>query len=135
MKTSTKTLLVSAIAMACAGGVYAQGAGGSAGAGAGGGAGGGMRGGNTPSGNTLEQPSIQPGTSGHTTSTYERNKTMRSHRNSGGYGSPGTTGSSSGRSTVSPGMDQQNPSGATGTTGTTGGYSAPQDRTYHGRQQ
>lgn len=135
MKTSTKTLLVSAIAMACAGGVYAQGAGGSAGAGAGGGAGGGMRGGNTPSGNTLEQPSIQPGTSGHTTSTYERNKAMRSHRNSGGYGSPGTTGSSSGRSTVSPGMDQQNPSGATGTTGTTGGYSAPQDRTYHGRQQ
>jgi hypothetical protein len=130
MKTSTKTLLVSAIAMACAGGVYAQGAGGSAGAG--GGAGGGMRGGNTPSGNTLEQPSIQPGTSGNTTSTYERNKTMRSHRNSGGYGSPGTTGSNSGRSTVSPGMDQQNPSGATGTTG---GYSAPQDQTYHGRQQ
>lgn len=132
MKTSTKTLLVSALAMACAGGVYAQGAGGAAAGGtggAGGGADGGMRGGAAPSGNTLEQPSIQPGTSGNTTSTYERNKTTRSHRNSGGYGSPGTTGSSSGRSTVSPGMDQQNPSG------TTGGYSAPQDQTYHGRQQ
>jgi hypothetical protein len=131
MKTSTKTLLVSAIAMACAGGVYAQGAGGSAGGGGGaGGAGGGMRGGNTPSGNTLEQPSIQPGTSGDTsTSTYGHNKSTRSRHNTGGYGSPGTTGSSSGRSTVSPGMDQQNPSG------TTGGYSAPQDQTYHGRQQ
>ena len=88
-----------------------------------------MRGGAATSGNTLEQPSIQPGTNGDTTSTYERNKTTRSHRNSGGYGNPGTTGSSSGRSTVSPGMDEQNQSG------TTGGYSAPQDQTYHGRQQ
>lgn len=129
MKTMTKTLLVSAIAMACAGGVYAQGAGGSAGAG--GGAGTGMRGGAAPGGNTLEQPGIQPGMNGGNTDTYDQDRTTRSHRKgAGGYGSPGTTGTGSGRSTVSPGMDQSNPSG------TTGGYSPQQnDQTYRGRGQ
>lgn len=130
MKTSTKTLLastISVIALACAGGAYAQGAGGpgggsaggSAGAGAGGaagGAGGGTRGGAAPSGNTLEQPGVQPG--------------MGNSNNTGGYGSPGTTGSSSGRSTVSPGMNDQNPSDSTG------GYSPQQEgQTYHGKGQ
>ena len=126
MKTTTKTLLVSAIAMACAGGVYAQGAGGSAGAG--GGAGGGMRGGAAPSGNTLEQPGIQPGMNGGNSSTYDQDRTMRRHRKgTGGYGSPGTTGTGSGRSTVSPGTEQTHPSG------TTDGSSPQQnDPTYRG---
>lgn len=125
MKTTTKTLLVSALAMACAGGVYAQGAGGSAGAG--GGAGGGTRGGAAPSGNTLEQPSIQPGMNSDNSTTYDQNRTMHRHRKStGGYGSPGNTGTGSGRSTVSPGTEQNNPAG------TTGGYS-PQQDTYHGQ--
>ncbi|MGN6087106.1 hypothetical protein [Trinickia sp.] len=133
MKASTKTLLastISVIALACAGGAYAQGAGGpgggsaggSAGAGAGGaaggagGAGGGTRGGAAPSGNTLEQPGVQPG--------------MGNSNSTGGYGSPGTTGSRSGRSTVSPGMNDENPSDSTG------GYSPQQEgQTYHGQGQ
>lgn len=126
MKASTKTLLastISVIALACAGGAYAQGAGGpgggsaggSAGAGgAAGGAGGGTRGGAAPSGNTLEQPGVQPG--------------MGNSNSTGGYGNPGTTGSRSGRSTVSPGMNQQDPSDSTG------GYSPQQEgQTYHGQ--
>lgn len=131
MKTTTKTLLVSALAIACAGGVYAQGAGGSAGAGAGGagGSGAGVRGGAAPSGNTLEQPGIQPGMNGGNTSTDDQTPSMRNRRNRGGYGSPGATGTGSGRSTVSPGMDQQSPSG-------TGGYSPQQnDQTYKGHQE
>jgi hypothetical protein len=110
MKTMMKGLLVSAVTIACASGVYAQGAGG-AGGGAGGSAGGGggtsagaagggpsggggagMSGGSnqgaTPGGNTLNQPSM------HGTG-----------RDTGGYGTPGTTrggmgtGSGSGTST------------------------------------
>ncbi|MGN6669468.1 MAG: hypothetical protein ACTHKH_21235 [Trinickia sp.] len=132
MKTSTKTLLasaISAIALACAGGAYAQGAGGSAagggtGAGAGGSAGaggaggtaGGTHGGAAPSGNTLEQPGIHPG--------------MGRSNDTGGYGSPGTTRHRSGRSTMSPGMHGQSPSG------TTGGYSPDQQgQTDHGQGQ
>lgn len=121
MKTSTKTVLVSALALACAGGVYAQSAGGSAG-----GTGGGTRGGNAPEGNSLNQPTVQPGTAG----AGDDGQTMRSRRNSGGYGNPGTTGAGSGRSTVSPGMNQQNPSG------TTGNYSPQQEnQDYRGHQQ
>lgn len=109
MKTSTKTLLastISAIALACAGGAYAQGAGGgaagaggSAGAGAGGagGTGAGTRGGAAPSGNTLEQPGIQPG--------------MGNSNSMGGYGSPGSTQEGSGRSMND--MNDQNGSGTT----------------------
>jgi hypothetical protein len=131
MKTSTKTLLataVSAIALACAGGAYAQaggGAGGSAGAGGGGGGGGaagsaggggGARGGAAPSGNSLEQPGIQPG--------------MGNANNTGGYGSPGTTRSHSGRATTSPRKHHPSPSG------TTGDYSPDQEgQTYHGNGQ
>lgn len=127
MKTSTKTLLataVSAIALACAGGAYAQaggGAGGSAGGGGGGaagsaGGGGGARGGTAPSGNSLEQPGIQPG--------------MGNANNTGGYGSPGTTRSHSGRATTSPRKHHQSPSG------TTGDYSPDQEgQTYHGNGQ
>jgi len=129
MKTTTKTLLVSALAMACAGGVYAQGAGGSAGAGGAGGTGAGTRGGAAPNGNTLEQPGIQPGMNGGNTSTYDQKHSTRSRRNQSGYGSPGATGTGSGRSTVSPGMDQQSPSN-------TGGYSPQQnDQTYKGHQE
>lgn len=129
MKTTTKTLLVSALAMACAGGVYAQGAGGSAGAGGAGGAGGGVRGGAAPSGNTLEQPGIQPGMNGGSTGTYDQNHSMRDRRNQSGYGSPGATGTGSGRSTVSPGMGQRSPSG-------TDGYTPQQnDQTYKGHQE
>ncbi len=135
MKTSTKTLLastISVIALACAGGAYAQGAGGAAGggsaggsagaggaAGAGGGAGGtaaGTRGEGAPSGNTLEQPGIHPG--------------MGNSNNSGGYGAPGSTRSRSGRSSVSPGMNGQNGSNSTG------GYSPQQEgQSYHGEGQ
>ncbi|MBU6486242.1 MAG: hypothetical protein KGQ57_00275 [Burkholderiales bacterium] len=120
MKTTTKTLLVSALAMACAGGVYAQGAGG---------AGGGVRGGAAPSGNTLEQPGIQPGMNGGSTSTYDQNHSLRSRQNQSGYGSPGATGTGSGRSTVSPGMDQRSKSG-------TGRYTPQQnDQPYKGHQE
>jgi len=128
MKTSTKTLLasaISAIALACAGGAYAQaggGAGGSAGgggaagsAGGAGGTGGGTRGGAAPSGNSLEQPGIQPG--------------MGNSNNTGGYGSPGSTRTHSGRYTKSPRMRNQNPSD------TTGGNSTDPQGTYHGQGQ
>lgn len=91
MKTSTKTLLVSVLAIACAGGAYAQGAGGSAGGA--GGTGAGTRGGAAPDGNTLSQPGIQPGMNGGNTA----NGTTTD-----GYGSPGTTGANSGRATMSP---------------------------------
>ncbi len=115
MRTTTKTLLASIIAIACAGGAYAQGAGGgSAGAGGsaggGGGTGAGMRGGAAPSGNTLDQPGVQPGMNGGNTT--------------GGYGSPGTTGTSSGRSTVSPRMRHHR-------AGTTGDNTAPQSQSLH----
>ncbi len=116
MKTSTKTLLVSALTIACAGGAYAQGAGGSAGAGGAGGAGAGVRGGTgvAPSGNTLEQPSVQPGMNGDTSTYDQQHRSMRSRHNKGGYGSPGATGTNSGRSTVSPEMNQREPSDTTG---------------------
>ncbi|HEX7682986.1 MAG TPA: hypothetical protein VF446_05525 [Trinickia sp.] len=116
MRTSTKTLLASIIAVACASGAYAQGAGGGAGGSAGagstggGGTGAGMHGGAAPSGNTLEQPGIQPGMNGANTK--------------GGYGSPGTTGTSSGRSTVSPRMRHHR-------SGTTGNSTTPQDESLH----
>jgi hypothetical protein len=127
MKTSTKkTLLVSMLAIACAGGAYAQGAGGTGGAGgSGGGAagaaggaggtGGGTRGGTgmTPNGNTLSQP----GAAG-----------MNDNNSTSGYGSPGSTGSSSGQYDKSRSMNQ-NPSD------TTGGYSPQQEgQTSNGRQ-
>jgi len=116
MKTSTKTLLVSVLAIACSGGVYAQGAGaGSAGAGGAGGTGSGMGNGAAPSGNTLEQPGIQPGMNGGNTSTDDHSRSsMRSHRNTGGYGSPGATGRNSGRYSTSPGMNEGQPSDTTG---------------------
>jgi len=117
MKTSTKkTLLVSLLAMACAGGAYAQGAGGAGGAGGGTagaaagtgtGTGGGTRGGTgmTPNGNTLSQPGTPGARSNHSTS---------------GYGTPGSIGSSSGRYHKSRSMNRS-PSD------TTGGYSPQQE--------
>jgi hypothetical protein len=96
MKSMMKTLLVSALTIACASSVYAQGAGGGGGGGTGSGPSGGNgsssgmgAGGNgaTPGGNTLNRPSTSD------------------DRDSGGYGSPGSTGSGmgDGGTTATPG--------------------------------
>lgn len=126
MKTSTKTLLVSVLAIACAGGAYAQGAGGSAGGG--GGTGAGTRGGAAPDGNTLQQPGIQPGMNGGNVANGNGN--TANGNTTGGYGSPGATGENSGRSTMSPGMNHR------GRHSTTGDPTSPQqDQLYRGGHQ
>lgn len=111
MKSTTKTLLASALAIACASGVYAQAAGGGP-AGTGGGAGGNSTGavggrgaGASPDGSTLNTPS--------------KRQHMRSNRDRGGYGSPGTTGMGAGsNSTMQPrSTDEQTPDTTNGTYG------------------
>lgn len=109
MKTMTKTLLVSALTLACAGGVYAQAGGGSAGSGGGGGTDSGAVGGpGAQPGGTLNQPSSRS-------------------RDTGGYGTPGTTGTGTGKSTMQP--------GDTPASGTRGYGTTPQtDPSYQRRQ-
>lgn len=117
MKITMKTLLASALTIACATGVYAAGGGGGAGAGGnGGGAGGGTSatGGNgtgtggaggyeaTPGGNTLKQP-------------------QNRGNNAGGYGSPGTTTGGMGTRDDSSGM------GANGNMNVQPGQNNPSD--------
>jgi hypothetical protein len=107
MKSMMKTLLVSAMTIACANAVYAQGGGGAGGAGgsaggAGAGAGGGTAGygsGTAPGGNSVNQP---PST--------------RSNRDTSGYGTPGSTGSrmGNGGTTATPGDNNPSNSNSTG---------------------
>jgi len=111
MKSTTKTLLASALALACASGVYAQAGGGAAGggpAGTGGnstGAVGGPGAGASPDGSTLNTPS--------------KRHHMRSNRDRGGYGSPGTTGMGAGNNSTMQqrDTDEQNPDTSGGTYG------------------
>ena len=112
MKSMTKTLLASALAFACAGGVYAQ-------AGNGGGTGGGPAGTGNENG-AVGGPGAGASPDGSTLNTPSKRHHMRSSRDKGGYGSPGTTGTGAGNSTMQRrDMDEQNPDTSNGTYGPT----------------
>lgn len=122
MKTTIKTLLASALAIACASGVYAQ-TGGAAGSGSGGGGGtnagavGGPGYGASPGGGSLNSPSTQ--------------RQYRNSSDTGGYGNSGNTGMGAGTrgrdtSTMQPG-DNTSPSNSNAT--------PPQDEPSYQRHQ
>jgi hypothetical protein len=93
MKSMIKTLLVSALTVACASAVYAQGAGG------GGGGAAGYSSGTAPGGDNVNQA-----------------PTNTKQRNTGGYGSPGSPKSSmgNGSKTTTPGNSNPSNSNSTG---------------------
>jgi hypothetical protein len=111
MKSTTKTLLASALAIACASGVYAQ-------AGGGGGTGGGPAGTGNQNG-AVGGPGAGASPDGSTLNTPSKRHQMRSNRDKGGYGSPGATGMGAGNNSTMQrrDTDDQNPDTSGGTYG------------------
>ena len=111
MKSTTKTLLASALAIACASGVYAQ-------AGNGGGTGGGPAGTGNSTG-AVGGPGAGASPDGSTLNTPAKRHQQRSTRDRGGYGSPGTTGMGAGNNTTMQPRDtnEQTPDTTNGTYG------------------